>query len=204
MAWLPSTAWYVNYLIIYFVGMEFTNDGVFMQQALIRARQLVLADQARYKSAWLAILNEPAEKPAVAALCLYVQELAMRLTQRPLQLNRAHEVPETAMEYINSSALQSPVQRRLHVGMSRTPSFTLASLARNSISRRQAWKGLLDCGVDGVMDPQRPIDSLDQLYCQAVALSPILVAKVQKWASASCGCFYSAATSTSFFQRVGA
>jgi hypothetical protein len=180
-----------------------------MLQALNRARQLILADQARYNSAWLAILNVPAEQSAVAALCLHVQDLSRRLqvTQRPLQLNRAHVVPETAMECIDNSVLQSSVQGRFRIALSRASSVTLASLpqqlSQNSISRRQAWEGLLDCGVGGLTDPQRPVDSLDQLYCQAVALSPILVAKVQKWASASCGCFCSAVTSTSCFQSAG-
>ena len=35
------------------------------------------------------------------------------------------------------------------------------------------WAGLLDCGVAGAAD------SRDQLYGQAVALSPLLVRKVQ-------------------------
>ena len=177
-------------------------------QALKRARLLVLADQARYNSAWTGILNEPEEMHAVAALCLHVQELEMRLTQRPQQLQRAHFVPETAIESINNSALQSPVQGLLPFARSRISSVGVASLTRqHSLSsnfRKQAWEGLVDCGVDGLIDPQCPVDSLDQLYCQAVALNPILVAKVQKWASASSGCFYSAATSTSCFQRVGA
>jgi hypothetical protein len=177
-------------------------------QALNRARLLVLADQARYNAAWTAILNKSEEMLAVAALCLHVQELAMQLTQRPLQLQRAHFVPETAVESINSSALQSPVLGLFPIARSRISPVGVASLtrqrSRNSSFRRQPWEGLMDCGVDGLIDPQSPVDSLDQLYCQAVALSPILVAKVQKWASASSGCFYSAATFTSYFQRVGA
>jgi hypothetical protein len=91
----------------------------FSLQALNRARQLVLADQARYNTVWFETLNQPAEKPAVAALGLHVQELSMRLTPRPQQLNRAHVVPETAMEIIGSSALQSPLQGRFPMALGR-------------------------------------------------------------------------------------
>jgi hypothetical protein len=179
------------------------NKYVPFVQALKRARQLVLADQAHYNSAWSTIVNEPAEKAAIETLCNLVQESATRLTQRPLQLNRAHMVHESAMEYINNSSLQSPMEGLFFMARSRVSSVSVASLPQQLSRRKQGWEGLLDCGVDGATDPQRPVDSLDQLYCQAVALSPILVAKVQKWASASCGCFYSAAISTSCFQRVG-
>ena len=51
------------------------------------------------------------------------------------------------------------------------------------------WWHLLDCGVPGVPDVGRPVDSLDQLYFQAAALNPILIRKVQAWAHASGGCF---------------
>jgi hypothetical protein len=107
-----------------------------------------------------------------------------------------------AIESTSSSALQSPVQGWSSLTRTRSRIFS-ASVASLPKQCALASKGLLDCGVDGSIDPQCPVDSLDQLYCQAVALSPILIAKVQTWASASCGCFYSAATSASCFQRVG-
>jgi hypothetical protein len=60
---------------------------------------------------------------------------------------------------------------------------------QDSGQEQQAWERLLDIGVEGVIDPLLPVDSLDQLYFQAVTLSPILVSKVQIWAAASRGHF---------------
>ena len=59
---------------------------------------------------------------------------------------------------------------------------------------RHAWASLLDIGVEGLMDPLLPVDNLDQLYCQAVALNPILISKVQMWAAKSRGYFCTAAS----------
>jgi hypothetical protein len=53
--------------------------------------------------------------------------------------------------------------------------------------------GLLHCGLSGVLDPHTPVDSIDQLYFQAIALSPFLTSKVQGWAAVSEGFFSSAA-----------
>ena len=56
------------------------------------------------------------------------------------------------------------------------------------------YRGYLNCGVDGVLDPAVPVDGIDQLFFQAIALSPILIAKVQEWAAVSDGYFCSAVT----------
>jgi hypothetical protein len=119
-------------------------------QALRRACQLVLADQARYDKAWKAILADPVEKDSVTALCQYALEKQARCKVQLLQLNRC-----------NVAGVSS---------------------------------GLMNCGLDGVLDPNAPVQSMDQLFCQAIVLSPILISKVQCWAAFSGGYFCSAVT----------
>ena len=76
----------------------------------------------------------------------------------------------------------------------------LASSISRSVSQvfdtvrdaRPSWADLLACNTEGTVDPRRPVTCLDQLYCQATALSPLLVKKVQEWAAASRGFFAAA------------
>jgi hypothetical protein len=170
------------------------NAMAFALQAQRQARQLVLADQARYDEAWLAMLSRPEEKLALSSLDLQVQQLRDlgKVAVHPLQLNRARFAPKitaaTPEWHSGGQLLKLVIPRLKLLGLWRAS----AVVSQDSSQGRQAWASLLDVGVEGFMDPLLPVDSLDQLYFQAVTLNPILISKVQLWAAASRGYFCSA------------
>lgn len=144
----------------------------FRRRALLRAHQLVLTDQTRYDCVWAVILADSARQADLEFLRLDVNALATRLGSfLPRQLNRTRRTPST----FPNDASNTSYPRELDV--------------------------LLDCGMEGTLDPSRPVVCLDQLYCQAIAANSILIPKVARWAAASDGCFQvhatSAASSTS-------
>jgi hypothetical protein len=145
-----------------FPSLIFAFAGLaFRHRALRRARRLVLTDQTNYDGVWASILADSAMLAGLDALQLDGRLLVARLgNSLPRQLNRAHRIPSTP--------------RRTGI---RDCSFPLE------------WDVLLDCGMEGTLDPARPVVSLDQLYCQAIAANPILIRKVARWAAASDGCF---------------
>jgi hypothetical protein len=169
-------------------------------QALYLARLLVLADKASYDAIWEAVHNDPAECTAIASLGRLVQELLTRSKARPLQMNRLRS-SAAAISVASTLGGSSGTLRKLRAA-GRLPRVTVLRTASSVIpldafaALSRSHSDLLDCGVDGVLDPLRPVDSLDQLYCQSVALNPILIAKVQTWAERSDGCFCSMANYT--------
>jgi len=56
-------------------------------------------------------------------------------------------------------------------------------------ARLSSGELLLECGIPDQLDYGAPVHSLDQLYYQAIALNPILISKIQQWASLSSGFF---------------
>jgi hypothetical protein len=166
-------------------------------QALWRARHIVLADKVKYDTVWESIIADPTERAMIAELGRVAREIITQATERPLQLNRGRaSVPAAA-----SSSLEGPSGRafsiagRLSMALSRAASVVSVETVGGG---NPIWAHLLDCGVEGTTNAMQPVDSMDQLYCQAVALSPLLIAKVQAWAAASNGCFLSAAEYGSF------
>jgi hypothetical protein len=172
-------------------------------QALFLARLLVLVDKARYDEIWEATHNDPAEYTAITALGKMVQELVTQSTVRPLQLNRLRSSAAAINGVTTLGGSSSNTFQRLRSAGGRLPLVlcrassvvpldAFVAVSASSISQAD----LLDCGVEGVLDQLRPVDSLDQLYCQSVALNPILISKVQSWAEYSGGCFCSLSKST--------
>ena len=156
----------------------------------------MLADKARYDAIWEAAHSDPAGVTAIASLDRTVQELVTRSTARPLQLNRLRSSAAAISVATTLGGSASPFRRLSSAGMlphvlSRAsavmPVDAFAVLSVTGMSQAD----LLDCGLEGVQDPSQPVDSLDQLYCQSVALNPILIAKVQSWAEYGDGCFCS-------------
>ena len=167
-------------------------------QALFLARLLVLADKARYDAIWEETNNDPGECTAITSLGRMVQELVTRSTVHPLQLNRLRS-SAAAINVVTALGGDSNTFQRLRSAgrlplILRTASSVVPLDAIIAVSASSISQDLLDCGVEGVLDQLRPVHSLDQLYCQSVALNPILISKVQSWAEYSGGCFCSLPT----------
>jgi len=175
-----------------FISLLFTTGLVaFRHRALYSARLLVLADKASYDEIWSTELDDPAMLSALVELGSLVQELAMQSVAKPLQLNRL--CTSTVARTLNQATAQGSGNSIpwLSGVLERATSIPVNSFAAFSESLSDS---LGDCVVDGAVDYLRPVDSLDQLYCQAIALNPHLIAKVQSWALCSRGCFISTAT----------
>ena len=184
------------------IALIFTSNGfillvlstaalLFHRRALNQAHRVVLADKAKYDQAWAAIMADNAQREQVALLATQVkqiQDLSLSPSSQPVmfqQLNRcrgylvclrSHSIFRSkGLSAANHSSLRSP-----------TPS---PSNLAGGCTLAQRWQQLVDCGIPGSLNAQQPVDSLDQLYFQAVALNPILVDKVKSWALASGGCF---------------
>jgi len=172
---------------------------VFHHRALMQAHLLVLADKERYDCVWTTTFANCTESIAITNLVQLVRELSVQLTTRPVQLNRARGAFAVSFAAFMQGGSGTGLRRKSVAGrLSRVISraSSVASESDNHSTSASAslpaWAGLLDCGVEGILNNLHPVDSLDQLYCQAIALSPILIAKVQGWANASGGCFCSA------------
>ncbi len=155
------------------------------------------ADQARYDNVWSAILAEPVEKAAVAALCKYALEKQAGCRSHPLQLNRAFVASVEPVAIVSGFAEERTGHRQGKVCRLLSALVNVSAampVSAGSFSCCNTREGLLDCGLDGVLDANAPVRSMDQLFCQAIALSPILITKAQCWAAVSGGYFCSALT----------
>ncbi len=187
------------------IALIFTSNGfillvlstaalLFHRKALYQAYRVVLADKAKYDQAWAAIMADNDQRDQVELLANQVkliQNLSLSTSSQSLmfqQFNRCRgclvslrsntifRLKELSVS--NNSSQQSP-----------SPSPSNSTELLGSCVPAQRWQQLVNCGIPGSLDVQRPVDSLDQLYFQAVALNPILVDKVKSWALASGGCF---------------
>jgi hypothetical protein len=154
----------------------------------------VLADQARYDNAWCAILADPVENAAVVSLGQYALERQAACKTLPLQLNRTYIAPVAPVAIDSSADSEGETSHQQGRLVSALVNVTFAVQSLGNFSRCTSNPGLLDCGVDGILDPNSPVYSIDQLFFQAITLSPILITKVQGWAAVSDGYFSSAAT----------
>ena len=170
--------------------------AAFHYRALVQARIIVLADKARYDMEWGKVLQDEGTRSKVDVLTSLVNRIKSRLDPclSAKQFNRSK---------ISGTLYQFKTSRTNIDSTQSLPSWTLSSNASTisatdnpshkstteERSRVPDWWYLFDCGVSSVLDVQRPVDSLDQLYFQAVTLNPILIKKIQGWALASGGCF---------------
>lgn len=174
-------------------------------QSLRRARRLVLADQAAYEATWATTLQDPEERAAINRLERLERSLNFTLEIPARQLNRIRrsEADSQTIHRVGSASSNSSSSSRLVRTSSISPlnkaSTALRSFARSMSSLldqphrdRPAWADLVDYKNMEAVDPKRPATCLGQLYCQATALSPILIKKVQDWAAATGGYFMAA------------
>ena len=165
---------------------------VFHKRALCKARKMVLADKALYNQVWSDILKHDEQRRQIEELSSLVNDILSRLDVRSTvrQLNRFRSSgPGLLASAVQSGRSFESFQKedKLFFSSSRGSHTTPAPEERGPIPN---WSVLLDCGTPNLLDVQHPVDSLDQLYFQAVALNPILIRKVQSWALISGGCFY--------------
>ena len=187
----PSDIPSLNYSI---TGFEALIFGLIItalhKRALHQARTIVLADKARYDQVWASVLRDGEQRRAVDKLKELVDGLLLRMDARSVvrQYNRcASSGPQAQLLQSVGSFGSFQVD-----GAQPLPSLRISRSSSPDHSLRTPtpeWCALLDCGVPDMLDVQRPVDSLDQLYFQAEALNPILIRKVQGWALASGGCF---------------
>jgi hypothetical protein len=155
-------------------------------QALYSARQLVLADKALYDKIWTSVLDNPSMSSAIAELSSLVQDIAAQSVSRPLQVIRVCSSAEARASGLVLGGTATPW---LSGVLRASSSMSVNSFAAFASSGRMRADSSLD-SEDGASDFYlQPVDSLDQLYYQAVALNPLLIAKVQSWAECSGGCF---------------
>jgi hypothetical protein len=165
-----------------------------LMQALYQSRHLVPADQALYDKAWTAILAEPVEKAAVAALCQIALERQAGYKTNPLQLNLARVASVQPISGVNSTGLRTGDQEGKICRLIPALINIFSSMLVDIQSRSTTHTGPLHCGVDGILDQNNPVHSMEQLFCQAIALRPILITKIQCWAAVSVTYFCSAVT----------
>ena len=160
-----------------------------------QAQRLVLADKTRYDKKWEQILsceNELIEIQNLKSLAFQIQS---GLAGCHYQYNRTRSLKTDSQEHSprtddgNSS-----------MSLSAAPSSGSArgrsqqSLAPDFIENDLDQERLFSCGIPGTLDHRCPVNSLDQLYYQAVATHPILISKVQAWAALSRGYFQAGTT----------
>jgi hypothetical protein len=160
-------------------------------QALYAARLLVLADKARYDAIWIAERDNPSIGSAVVELSSIVEEISKKSVLHPLQLNRLlsseAEARGFGLAITQRGGIAPPWLSEVLDRASSSKS--VSSFAAFASSDRWRADSFPD-SEDGASDYySQPVDSLDQLYYQAVALNPLLIAKVQSWAQYSGGCF---------------
>ncbi len=143
-----------------------------------QARRLILADKFKYDEAWAAVLAHKHHRHRIAALKVRLQSLMCRIV--PAQCRHYNRVRKA-----DSLRRRSQAAYELHHSIARS----VRKLMDSPTPPPTAWEILLDTGVPGELDLSSPVDSLDQLYFQAIALNPILINKIQGWATVSGGCF---------------
>ncbi len=166
---------------------------VFHRRALHQAHAVILADKAKYDQAWADIMANNTQRDQVELLANQVkliQNLSPTLSSHPgmvRQFNRCRESSVSLRSFNIFRSNEKSALIRFSRSLQRaTPSPRNLSAADGNAQR---WQQLLDCGIPSTLDVEQPVDSLDQLYYQAVALNPLLVDKVKCWALASGGSF---------------
>jgi hypothetical protein len=162
-----------------FCAMIFTLFCViFRYWAHYQARRLILADKFKYDEAWAAVLTHKQHRHRIASLKIRLQNLMCQIV--PAQCRHYNRVRK-------SDALRrhSHAAYELHHSLARS----VRKLMDSPPPSPATWEILLDTGLPGELDLSSPVDSLDQLYYQAMALNPILIKKIQRWAAVSGGCF---------------
>jgi hypothetical protein len=196
-----------------------TLGCLFPLQSLYTAHHLVLADQAAYDEAWAATMEHAEERTALDVLDRLEKRLTSSLGIPARQLNISPQsVADSApiqgfarAESLRSSSSSSS-GRQAHTSTTGSAwdkaSTTLRSFARSmslivdqAHDDRPAWKDLFAHHTEGAVNLRCPVTCLDQLYCQATALLPVLIKKVQSWAAASGGYFMTAEGGSRGFVR---
>ena len=157
---------------------------VFHRRAISKARLLVLEDKAKYDEIWAGILRSADND--LQNLKSRAQCILGSLSGTPRQINRKLQ----SLDEIQDDRTLPPRNENVPSSTGRK---SLQSQWTESFQVSDEELQLLGCGIPGTLDIRRPVDSLDQLYYQAAAVHPILVSKVQKWASVSQGCFQTTA-----------
>ena len=139
----------------------------FRWRALRRARLLVEVDQGRYSHAWALVQ----QAPGAAAWIRELRDLVSVLSAR---------CPENAPnQALRLTRTELPVDKSVD-----SPSRPNDALAQMPLTEGARAAAVVDVGSvrDGML-----VMSLDQLYVQAVCLYPVLLRKVQEWATAAEG-----------------
>jgi len=136
------------------------------QLTLRRARRIVMADSERYGAIWASIFADPGERAQLEYLRLDIEACKPLLSLPPRQLTRrGFRSFRRALTRVNSAGLD------------------------RANDAPAAWEEHLTSGTPMVFNSKRPVNSLDQLFCQAVVLNPIFIRKVQEWAGLCGGSF---------------
>jgi hypothetical protein len=150
--------------------------------ALWRARRLVAGDRAKYDAVWAGLMRQADAMLWVPALEAEVARIAERLpAAAPRQVSIERIVPSG-------------------VCSDRFPSMT-------RLLQRYRVHPLLHANVNEPAMSGTPVTSLDQLYCQASCLDPVLRSKVRAWARRTGGGFMamqSFSTPTVYVKLAGA
>ena len=160
VAFILSAAWVVGPFVV----------GAFALRAVRavekrRAHTLTAGDAMHYDASWREVISSPGADTKIqelSQLALVVSARSKTVCSSPRQLNR----------FVSTkAALLEP---------------TLTMMRRYT----SFYKRLIGTSIAGNNEGTgQPVDSLDQLYVQAVCIHPILLGKVQQWALASGGCF---------------
>ena len=142
---------------------------IFRKRALFRARRVMMVDQVKYEFCWNNLLGNASTMQTLDALQSLVEAI---VSKRPFSV--AQQFNRLCTEHTSS-------QRYAEMQSARA-SF---SLKARSARRRRSYLGMT--GVPGSIDYRSPVDSLDQLYVQAMCLNPILINMILGWANASKG-----------------
>ena len=148
------------------------------------AFRLLKQDEGKYSLVWAGILDSGEElsgllavRQEAAALARHCNPLAV-----PRQLNRIASNPPHLNPALRRSSLGGPsLLRFLGVGRDGRPAVEATDAGENW----DPWT----TGIEGTVDPCRPLDSMDQLFVQAGCLHPILISKTKAWALLSGGFF---------------
>ena len=164
---------------------------VFRYWAHRQARRLVLADKVKYDEAWSTVLSNKNHRHRVAALKIRLQTLTNHLS--PAHCRHYNRIRKATMRRRSIAGYDSgrslPNRDNPRTARSDAPSQLGNVLTDSPATPLPAWESLLDIGIPGQLDFADPVNSLDQLYYQAVVLNPILIKKIQGWAAHSDGCF---------------
>jgi hypothetical protein len=160
-----------------------------------RAHQLVAPDCDRYDAAGDEVLSDPARHADINTIKALTDQLAARSWwTRPRQYNRRRPPPAAATEAAANTASAAANGMRAGISLRRMLGTPLRRSDASIAAGGSMWlfrTGSLKRhgGPSPEMDIRRPVDCVDQLCVQAWLLNPILIRKVQRWATSSGGCF---------------